>query len=234
MSIFDRQVEELEKFFKTQFQTGRLRKLTHNAELGWSKKEELILSQDCALEIGNPSIGSLLLILWTEKPFGEDSIWLLGSDISELKKGAPFAQIILVSGEFPDHYDCYCQLRDAVYQTYLAGLMIRLIPSRQKIWLRLNQWALDKGFSLAHLGSALIRSLKSLEFVHWVKIVFITDENFRPLLDIGEEIKKITNALIKMNEELSLDCNTCEYRDICESISELKRIREKLLNQKRN
>jgi CO dehydrogenase/acetyl-CoA synthase beta subunit len=193
------------------------------------------------LELGNPGIGSLSFLVWSEdkaektkKAPKEDRIILIGPDLKKLKaKKIPFGQVIRVRGAFRDEYECYRELRDAVFDTKLKGFMVRVLPSRQTIWCRVDRESLDKGFSLAHLGAALVRSLKSISFVSSVDVIFVTSgkADLEKLKRPGEDSDQIVGALMKMVEEKSYDCDSCDYQELCDKIEELKMIRKNLKNK---
>ena len=236
MGIFDSPVRQLENFLAEQQARGTLRRFPVQADWDWPRDGSLVLEEDAALELGHPSLGSLSFLCWTEAKTAEpDRILLLGPDLKELKtQRAPLAQILLVRGLFKDEYDCYRDLREAVYQTQLRGWMPRLLPSRRTIWARVTREALQQGFSLAHLGAALIQSLKRIEYVSGVWALFVTQgpAEIAALAPAGEEVSGIAGAMIKMNEEMSYDCASCEFEKVCEKVTELKNIRAKLMEQR--
>ncbi len=228
MGLFDNQADVVKSFINSK--SDRLTSLPENYD--WPLQSSLVLEEDVAVEMGNPARGSLGFLLWTQTPlFQEDRVLLLGTDIPEMKeKSAPFGQVIMVSGSFDEEYECYQDLKETVYQTRLEGYMARILPSRQSIWARISKDAHQKGFSLAHLGWALVDELRELEFVSRVTILYITSskEETEELMPVAEESARIAAALIRMNEEMSWDCDTCEYQDVCDTVTELKMIRRKL------
>ena len=236
MGLFDSPVRQLQAWLDPKRAAAALREFPAHPERFWPEASSLVLEEDAALELGHPSLGSLSFLLWTEADPGRgDRILLLGPDLFELKvKRAPLAQVLLVRGLFKDEYESYRELREAVYETKLAGLMTRVLPSRQTVWSRATRPALEQGLSVAHLGAALIRNLKQLSSVSSVWALFVTEsrEEIARLQEIGEETAAIAGALLKMNEEMSFDCASCEFEATCEKIVELKQIREKLLRRK--
>jgi len=232
MGLFDEPFREVEDFIKEKQDLKQIRELPLKSILNWSEEASLILEEESALELGHPGQGSLSFLVWSQAlKKNQDRLLILGPDLNELKgKKAPFGQIIRVYGSFPDEYQCYCQLRDAIYQTKLKGLMMRLIPSQQVIWCRVHQTALAQGFSLSHLGSALIKKIKALSFVESVEVIFITSskKDLNQLKPAGEEVKRIAGALVKMVEEKDFDCEACEYWEVCEKVLELKQIKKRL------
>jgi CO dehydrogenase/acetyl-CoA synthase beta subunit len=235
MGLFDGPVREIEKFVAGKCESAGCRKLPIRDYSGWPSMDDLILKEETALELGNPKQGSLALLAWTEEHFEEDSVVLIGPDLGEIgTPAAPFAQIVLVSGSFDEGYPCFCELRDAIYDARLKGMMFRVMPSRQMIWTRINRDALDHGLSLGHLGSAFIEALSEIPFVSGVRVVFVTSgkQDLAKLSAPAARIERIVGAMIKMTEEMRYDCEGCEYRDVCSEVAELKRMRNRLKEEK--
>jgi CO dehydrogenase/acetyl-CoA synthase beta subunit len=232
MGLFDRQVEELERFLAGQYKLGKIRELPLKPRPAWPVESTLVLEEDTAIELGHPQNGSLAFALWTKKSGKtRDRVWLSGPDLSELEsKSIPFGQVVLVSGLVKDEYESYLSLRDAVSGTRLKGMMSRGLPSRQTVWCRVNKEALARGFSLTHLGAALVRNLKRLAWVSSAQVLFITSgrEELEALRPIAESSAGIAGALVKMKEENDFDCDNCEYQEVCGQVKDLKKIRQAL------
>jgi len=283
MGLFDGPLNELENFLSEKQKQGLVKELPQAPRKKWPSESSLVLEEDAALELGNPAIGSLSFMVWSEErckgsgltgilgsdPIGEaqkarglasaslpghlrrgltpkiarletgpikpmrDRVLLIGPDLKEARqKSIPFGQIVRVRGNFRNEYECFRELRETVLDTRLKGFMVRALPSRQTVWCRVNQLALDQGFSLAHLGAALVKNLKRISFVSSAEIIFVTSgkSDLEKLKTAGEETERITGALMKMGEEMSFDCNSCDYQEVCDKIDELKKIKNKLKN----
>ena len=76
----------------------------------------------------------------------------------------------------------------------------------------------------------LIRKYKELEYIDSVEIIMMTSspDEVRSLKNFGEKVMRTIEALSKMTEELSFDCPTCDYQDICNDVGELQAMRKKL------
>ncbi len=236
MGLFDEQIKQVEAFLSEKKSLGQLRELPVTPYSRWPLESTLILEEDTGLELGNPRMGSLSFLLYSEVPAADDDrIFLIGPDLHEIQdKSVPFGQIVLVKGTFSDEYECYRELTEAVYDTRLEGFMVRALPGRGTIWCRVNREAREKGFMLAYLGAALIRSLKDVDFVSGAEVLFITSGkgDVERLKRPGHETGRIVGALMKMVEEKTYDCESCEYWDVCEDVAELKKIRSKLQEEK--
>lgn len=231
MGLFDSPFREIERFVAGKRGSAGCRELPVKEFSGWPSQDDLILEEETALELGNPKLGSLALLAWREEKIEKDSVVLIGADLPEIgSDSAPFAQIVLVSGRFDDEYKCFCELRDIIYDIRLKGMMFRVLPSRQMIWTRINKHALKQGLSLGHIGSALIENLRAVDFVSGVRVFFVTSgrQDLSALSGPAARIERLVGAMMKMTEEMSYDCDGCQYKDVCNEVAELRRIRNRL------
>ncbi|HUT53737.1 MAG TPA: hypothetical protein VM658_10115 [bacterium] len=233
MGLFDAQARSVLAFLADKRARKELIELAPRA--GWPEAPSLVLEEDTALELGHPLQGSLAFIVWTSDPgIVGDGIDLVGPDVDAISQArAPLAQIVMVSGEFGEEYECYRELKDAVYGVKLTGVMARAMPSRQSFWYRVSREARARGFSLAHLGAALLQKLKAVKFVRSARIVFVTSgkPDLEALTAPARETGRIAGALNKMYEEMNYDCAECEYSDVCAEAIELKKIRERMVKR---
>ncbi len=211
---------------------GHAREYRYIPTLPLATSPQVILSEDTGLELGNPGTASRSLLLWDDKEGVADGrITLVGPDFSELQaRAVPFAQVVMVEGSFRDEYECYRDLRDAAYNLRLRGFMTRVFPGRQSIWCRVSKEALASGFSAQILGSALIQASKGLAYVSGAEVLMVTSsrEDIDELSGAADMVMDIVQALIKMYEEMNFDCETCEYVGVCDTVVELRRIRDRL------
>jgi len=232
MGLFDQPLEEIRSYIRDKRVRGMSRDFTFTPVLPHADGPQIILSEDTGLELGNPGFASRSLLLWDSSGNVDDGrITLVGPDFTEATTTSlPFAQVVMVGGDFSDEYDCYRDLRDATYGLRLRGFMTRVFPGRQSIWCRINKEALASGFSAQILGSSLIQSLKKLDFVDSTQILLVTSskEDVEELSQTADKVMDIVEALIKMYEEMNFNCDTCEYAEVCDSVVELRRIRDRL------
>lgn len=232
MGLFDEQVIEVRRFLEEARRQGKVREFRPGSRPPWQVESSIILAEDTALELGNPSVASLSVLIWAGTDDIEDGLSsLVGPDVSEAAGGSiPFAQVLIASGSFADEYECYREIRDAVYDTHLKGFVARTMPSKQSIWCRVGRDALENGFSLADLGASLISALKTVEYVTAAQALFITSsrEEVEEIAPAASGARRKVEAMMKMYEEKNFDCEKCEYRDVCESVIELKKMRAQL------
>jgi CO dehydrogenase/acetyl-CoA synthase beta subunit len=236
MGLFDEQITAVRRFIDEAEDAGRLRRLDSPAAEPWPSGSVLVLEEDTALELGNPSVGSLSMLVWAAEGEARDgAVSLVGPDLAEASgAGLPFAQVVIAAGDFPNEYDSYRDLRDAVYDTRLKGLSVRAMPSKQVLWCRVSRQAADAGFSIGHLGAALLESLRDVPGVTAAEALFITSsqEDISRLSGAAAGARRLVDAMMKMYQENNFDCETCEYQDVCETVMDLKQIRKKLTDGK--
>lgn len=234
MALFAEQAAQLAELKGRWRAEGRARSLIPRAGEPWPRGSSLVLEEDTACELGNPSLASVSMLLSSDA-VEDGAITLVGPDIAEREeRRLPFGQVVMVSGSFADQYESFRELRDAVYDTRLRGLSVRTLPSRQSIWCRVSRQAADDGLTFADLGAALIEGLKRLPGVEGAEVLFVTasPEDVRALAPAAAGVQRVVDAMMKMYEEDNFDCDTCEYREVCDTVMDLKQIRKKLEEQK--
>ena len=187
-----------------------------------------MLSEDAALELGGPSAPSVGCLLWTREPWVEHGrVARVGPDLGEIESGpAPLARVLIASGDFDDPYDAYRDLTDALAGVALRGFMTRSLPTHGNLWCRVAEDA--AGLSLAHLGAAYIDALRAVPGVRSVEALLVAGDAgaVRDLEPIAADARDTTRALLKLIEQGDHDCDTCDYQAICESVDELRALRE--------
>jgi CO dehydrogenase/acetyl-CoA synthase beta subunit len=236
MGLFDQPLSDIRTYMDSRRGDGNAKEFPFTTVLPRADSTQVILSEDTGLELGNPGSASLSLLLWDAADGVVDGrITLVGPDFTEAASSSlPFAQVVMVGGEFSDEYDCYRDLRDATYNLKLRGFMTRVFPGRQSIWCRVSKEAIAGGFKAQILGSALIQALKRLDFVNSVEVLLVTSskQEVEGLSSPAEKVMDIVEALIKMYEEMNFDCDECEYVDVCDEVVELRQIRERLKSER--
>jgi CO dehydrogenase/acetyl-CoA synthase beta subunit len=232
MSLLKKQISEITDFLADKEASNELTELDASGKFDWPFESTLVLSEQTALELGNPKDGSLIQLFFSDdKKQENDQVLLIGPDIPDIEtKSAPLGIIVLVNGTFDDEYECYRDMKDSVYDARLKGVMTRVMPSKQTIWDRINDEALESGLSLAHIGAAYLDNLREFDFVRDVTVLFITSskKDIDKISPVCYEAGRIIGALVKMNEEMDYDCDSCDYSDVCDDVAELKRVRAKL------
>lgn len=194
----------------------------------------LILSQDAAVELGNPKEVSASFLLWSEQ--AEDiqngRLRLIGPDLPESAgRSLPFGKVVLIHGygfTAENTYPRYREMEGLRYEMDLKGYMMRAVSQYQREWSRVSREALNQGFSFGVLGSAVLKSFQRLEYVAAVEVLFVTSasEQVAALKSIGDQAGRIIGAMNKMSVEMSFDCDSCEYGDVCGDVADLRSMRK--------
>lgn len=236
--MFDKEIDDIKAFLKAKETQGKFSTLICNDHVSWPDGggKNIIFQEDVGVEIGNPSIGSLSFIVWTDDPgrVNDGSISIVGPDLGDTKsKNLPFAKIVIakVHGFDKDNaFERYRELEALRYDVDLKGYMMRGTSQYQREWSRISKDAISKGFSFQHIGDALIQQMRAIEYVDAAEMVFVTSskEDIETLTEISIRVGRVINAMNKMLEEMSIDCDTCEYVDVCDEVRELKQMRDEL------
>ncbi len=236
MSLFKEPMGKIDEIIRKCEGKNILHRTDFNRFAVWPEKQSMVLQDDTIIELGSAST-SLFMILWTGEgeKLSRYGITVLGNDLDKVKdKRIPFAQVILIDGDFHDQYDSYRDLRDVIFDTRPEGVSVRIWPDRQKVWCRVSKDAAEKGFTLERYGNTLINKLQSIKAVKGAEVIFITDapEEMKELMGVSEKVHDIVEALIKMYEEMNYDCEDCEYIEVCEEVAGLREIRERLRRER--
>jgi hypothetical protein len=196
---------------------------------------DLVLASDVGVELGNPRDESVSLVVWTRdrEQIDDGRITLVGPDLPEGRgMSLPFGKIMLVAGDGLDETDGlskYRELEGLRFEIDLKGYMIRAASPYQKEWVRVSRAALDGGLTFSIVGDALLRQFKRKEYISVAEVLFVTSgEYVQKLKPVAAGVGRIIGALGKMADEMSLDCDSCEYVDVCDEVDALRQMREKL------
>lgn len=205
----------------------------------WKNLDEkvFIFPGDSAVELGASDKDSSYLIAYTtdENLVTKDEILLRGKDIKDLKGDEPFARIAILLIDDSKHQDeqkIYRFLRDIEYKRYKVnpdGYMIRVNTNQLREGARVSKAAVKKGISFADVGKILQDAYKQDENVKAVKQIFITDPNFdfETFAGVAKLNEGITVTLDHILKNLKMDCNTCSFKDICDTIEGMRDIHKR-------
>ena len=233
MELFDATIRLIHDFV-----SNRDHKTTWTAQTEpvWPKggNRNIVLKEDMGLEMGSPETQSLSCILWTDKPelVHDKCISLVGPDISGSRgQSLPFAKIVLAAVSGFDEENTYENYRDMElirYDLDLKGYMLRAVSQFRREWSRISTEAINKGLSFEILGSALMKMFREKSYINALEIIFVTsnEEDVRILRDITTDSTRMIEAMNKMAREADLECDECEYQDVCDDAGELKKMRE--------
>jgi CO dehydrogenase/acetyl-CoA synthase beta subunit len=232
MQLYDTIIDEIIAFRAKKAAAGELKELVFSRDHLWpaAGDRNLVLQSDTAIELGNPANESLSLSIWTENSDAvtDDRITLIGPDIAGSEgPRLPFGKIVLIAGEGFNEDNAYDRVREidlVRFDISLKGYMMRAASRYMREWSRISKSAVENGFSFSVLGNALIKELKKIDYIKSVEVIFVTstDNDVALLYPAASQVGKINNAMSKMMEEMSFDCDECEYYEVCGEVSELR------------
>jgi CO dehydrogenase/acetyl-CoA synthase beta subunit len=238
MGLFDKQHAEIISFIGKKRKQGIVADTCHTNGSDWpsGKTGNLVLARDAAIELGNPRDISASFLIWRNglSDIEHGRVTIVGPDLPQLTgKQVSFGKIVIVGGEDFDEnnsYQRYREMERVRYDIHLEGYMMRGVSQYQREWSRVSREAIDAGFSFQVLGNALIDQMSQLEYVRSVEVIFITSGpgDVVEIKPIAESVMTIIAAMNKMATELSFDCDTCEYAEVCDDVAELRSMRHTL------
>ncbi len=240
VKLFDSAIGEIHRFIES-MDSRRVTLFDSAGAPEWpaGDRKSVVLKSDTGVELGSPEVESASFIVWTEDKslVREGRITLVGPDIHEAKAGPlPFGKAVIVRVKGFDENNSYPRYREmemARFDITAEGYMMRAVSQHMREWCRVSRGAVARGFSVAVTGSRLDSALKKLDYVEGVEILYVTSssEDVRALREIGEAAMRYIHAMNRMEQELRLDCGTCEYNDICSEVEDLRKMRKSLIRE---
>ncbi len=240
MNLFDDTIRQLRGFLEEKSAAGELRTL-RAVDAGWPAGERgnIVLASDTAVELGNPRDESASFMVWTERRSDSEdgAVRLVGPDLPEsMGRGLPFGKAVILGVKGMDAENCYERHRSldlARYDLNLKGYMMRAVSQYLREWSRVSREALVNGFSFTVLAGALSAMYKKIDFVESVEFLFVTSStgDVRRLGETGGRVERLIGAMNKMAAEMSFDCGTCDYTDVCTEVEGLRNMRNNLAGE---
>lgn len=238
MGLFDKHYKEIVAYLDQKRDQGKVSEYLHAGGTAWpvEKNRNLVLGQDTAVELGNPKDVSTSFLMWVNDPekVKNGRITIVGPDLPQLSgRQVSFGKIVIVGAsdfDADNSYERYRELELLRYNIHLKGYMMRGVSQQMREWSRVSMDAVRRGFSFKHLGAALMDEISQVPYVRSVETIFITAvrEDVLEAKAIGDDVFKLISAMNKMAEEMSFDCDTCDYNDVCGDVAELRSMRKSL------
>lgn len=219
---------------------GELKSLPVSSNVKNLEEKVFIFPDDSAVELGASNCESGYIIAYTtdKNLVTDDEILLRGNDIKDLSGDVPFARITIVlldedaEQNFDKEQKVYRILRDIEYKRYKVnpdGYMIRVNTNLLREGGRVSKAAKAKGLSFSDVGTILKDAYKQDKNVKAVKQIFITDPTFAfsSFNQVAKLNEGITVTLDHILKNLKMDCATCSFKDICDTIEGMRDIHKR-------
>jgi CO dehydrogenase/acetyl-CoA synthase beta subunit len=241
MELVHQSLDQLHALLEREEKQGCLTSSNYSQDFSWpvGGENNFVFKQEIGVELGSPKKESVSFVFHTEKTekIRNGRISIIGPELHECNEDKlDFGQIIMVGIQRKNpasDYHLFQKLEEIKYKVDLKGYMRRGVSQFLREWSRIGKSALDSGFNLRTLGQALIREYGNLPLVTSVEILLTTESRIvRELKPIAGKVMRLLQAAHKMEDDDLMDCDTCEYADLCQESDDLKNIREKeLLNR---
>lgn len=194
----------------------------------------MILRSDMAYELGGnhlPALSGMTLTADTSL-VPRDEVLLYGKDLGEIREDTPYARLAVLRvkedsmGEGNALYQAIRKMEYTKYHLNPEGFMMRISAASQREMVRIGKTALEKGLGFEQVGKLFLQSYHKNPQVEAVKLVFITLSDF-PYEELEIYIKKaeeITKAIDHILKNLSMDCNVCSLKQICDEVEGMKEL----------
>jgi len=236
MEFYDTIIDDIKLVQSQKADQGKLKDLHSSDSCSWPSTggRNLVLQSDTVVELGNPADEAVALSLWTQSTgkVVDNRVTLVGPEIKEsVGKRLPFGKVVLIEGigfNEDNAYDRYRDIDLVRFDVSLKGYMMKAASQYMREWSRISQESVDNGFSFSILGSALIAEFKKIDYIKSVEIMFFTssNEDIALLKPMASQVGNINKAMTKMFEEMSSDCTDCEYEEVCDEVSALRKMRK--------
>jgi CO dehydrogenase/acetyl-CoA synthase beta subunit len=244
MAIFDEYIQKVKKYIEQIqatdilaqefFCTGPADNIQGGLpiKVGPNANPGIILRGDMFIELGNPTIASKELFLWTDdlSLIENGRITLLGPDIPDSANASlPFAQIFMAGGKKFRKEDQETLEMGPHVADQIEGYMAR--SASGNLWSRVSNDAAKKGFSFEVLGKALMALFKSnVPDVQAMEVIFVTTskEDVLGLDDIVGKVKNTRKEVVKeswkargYDLDCDYDCSSCMDQSTCDDIRDV-------------
>ena len=205
------------------------KQLVNGKLLNVSNKNSVILLSDTAFELGGsnkPCVSSLAVSSDIEL---SNSVYLLGSDLNEIKSDSPFAKFVFIQvKDFENEQDTFNKIKELEalrYHLSVDGFMTRASALNMREQIRVSKKAIKSGVTLADYGETLLSKYLEFDYVKSAEIYFVTDFcDFDKLNVVAKKISQTTSALNHIFDNVMFDCSTCNLKEICDEVDGLKEL----------
>lgn len=226
MVLYDTFINELEQL------TSQKKELPlGESKLQKGDKNDILFTKDTAFELGGSQLPCVSTLAVTSSKGFSNKSYIIGKDLTKIKKDSPFCKIVLVEmEELEDDEKAFNFIKDleqVKYKFFAKDFMIRASALNMREQIRVGKKAIKSGISFADYGNKLIDLYLEKENVKSVDVIFITDfDDYKTLNKIAEKIKDTTSALNHILDNVLFDCASCNLKPICDEVEGMKELHQ--------
>ncbi len=231
MNLFDEMIIEItgELCHLAPMEAARLEKPRRPwADVG---AHHMILAREMAYELGGAGTLGLSGCLYTTEPIlFPQGVYLYGKDLPQIRESQSYARLVLVELEETDSEEAlYRKFREVDYVRYHIhpeGYMARISPVSQREPVRVSQKALKKGVRFVEIGDLYLMQYQKIPQIKTVNVIFVTHSAFDycMLEDRLGRAEQITQSLNHIFTGLSMDCDHCGLKTVCDEVEGLREL----------
>ena len=240
MKLYDEVIEK----WNEKVNAREVKQLDFAAAKVWEDagKNNMILRSDMAYELGGASnkmyaLGSTV-ITGTDSLVPQDEVVLVGKDLPELMEDTSYTRLTVVlvdedsMGEGDALYSAIRNIEYVRYQISPKGFMMRVSTTHNRESVRVSKEAIASGLTFSAVGKAFVDYLHKNPKVKAVKVIFITEPDFdyRDLEKDVLQAEAITKTIDHVFKNVSMDCNACNLKEVCDEVEGLKELHFKNAN----
>lgn len=207
-----------------------------NTNLKQGKKNAILLLKDTAYELGGSQKPCISTMAVSSSIQFDNSIYLYGKDIPEIKEDTAFCKIVFLEIEDIDEETAFDKIKELElirYNHCPDGFMTRASALNMREQIRISKKAVKKGITFADYGNFLLQEYFKNPIVKSARIVFMTQfDKFDELLLLADKIKSTTSALNHILDNVIFDCSTCNLKEICDEVDGMKELHMKKTKSK--
>lgn len=233
MEVYQREIIEFKKLMRDY----SVQELSMDSKWQVCDREEVLLRMDTAYELGGgtlPAVGGLAFT--SDSTLVEkDRVFLLGKDLYQLEDNTPYARISIIrlsqkacDGKERDTYELLRRVDYGRYHVYPQGYMLRISVAKEKESARVSKEAVKQGISFSDIGACYAREYHMRPEVEAVETYFITDPDFPydACQGLAVQCERITESLNHIFQGLSMDCGSCNLKEICDEVEGLRKLHQ--------
>lgn len=135
-----------------------------------------------------------------------------------------------------DKQELYARFRKLDYLRYhlfLKGVSARISSVAHREVVRISREAVDSGITFHAMGKTWLEAYLKMEEVAAVQIFYYVNAGdasyYKKLAQLAADCEKITESLNVIFQGVSMDCNTCGQKAVCDAVEGLREMHEELL-----